>query len=432
MDDLMQGILGENANQIDIEIHDGNDLSAKTVMYDPDLSGNIAWEKSNFHTSKLIEIAGHQWTLAVRSQDGFEARLDRKRPLLIAFSGVVASMLLALLTQVLAQSRVRALRSAHQINRELTERKRAQEGLRLAAIVLSMVEEAVIVTDADNNIISVNPAFSTITGYSANEVLGKNPRIFSSGKHSPEFYHEMWETMLATGTWRGEIWDRRKNGEFYIKWLSIKLVRNEAGELTHYMAVFTDISERKQAEERMQHLAHHDSLTGLPNRTLFNDRLQQSIAKAKRDKTRLALMFLDLDKFKPVNDTYGHAVGDLLLKEVAKRLHECIKRESDTAARLGGDEFVLLLPSIATAEYARLVADKVLRSLAQPFELACHTLNISVTIGIAIYPEDGKNELILTKNADIAMYYAKAAGRNNAMVFDAETMRDISESEDGE
>ncbi|MEO8332370.1 MAG: diguanylate cyclase, partial [Gallionella sp.] len=329
------------------------------------------------------------------------------------------ALLLSIFAWLLVRGRVRAVQAAEQLNRELVERKRAEEDLRLAATVVKTVEEAVLVTDANNLIVSVNPAFTAITGYLPEDVIGKNPRILSSGKHSTEFFKELWKTLLATGSWHGEIWDRRKNGALYVKWLSIRLVRDEHDRLTHYVAVFSDISDRKSAEERMQHLAHYDVLTDLPNRALFSDRLQQGIAQAKRDKTRMALMFLDLDKFKPINDKLGHAVGDLLLKEVAKRLLNCV-RESDTVSRIGGDEFVVLLPTIEAELDAMLVADKILHSLDQPFDLAGHSMDISVSIGLVVYPEHGSDERAITKNADIAMYYAKASGGNNAKLFRAD------------
>lgn len=247
--------------------------------------------------------------------------------------------------------------------------------MRLAASVFNTVDEAVMVTSPDNFIVTVNPAFTAITGYSPDEVIGKNPRMFSAGKHSSAFYQEMWEKLVADGSWQGEICNRRKNGGLYIEWLSINVVRDENGKTTHHVAVFSDISERKAAEEQLHRMAHYDVLTGLPNRTLFTDRLHQALRKAKRDQAHLALMFLDLDKFKPVNDTLGHNIGDLLLTEVAKRLLDCV-RESDTAARIGGDEFVVLLSHIEAEQDAISVAEKILHALVQPFELAGHSLHI--------------------------------------------------------
>jgi len=416
MVDLMQDILADISGEIDIEIHDGGVVADETMIYDPDLSGIGGNPDAQFKSRSRIEVADHYWTVVIRSLYGFEMLVDRGKANFVAYVGIETGMLLSMFAWLLVQSRVRAIKAAEQLNRELAERERLEEGLRLAATVVKTVEEAVLVTDANNLIVSVNPAFTDITGYSPEDVVGKNPRVLASGKHSKEYFKELWGTLLATGSWHGEIWDRRKSGESYVKWLSIKLVRDEDGHLTHHVAVFSDISERKAAEERMQHLAHYDVLTDLPNRALFSDRLQQEIALAKRNKTRMALMFLDLDKFKPVNDTLGHAVGDLMLKEVAKRLLSCV-RGSDTVARMGGDEFVVLLPTIETEQDAMLVADKILHALGQPFELAGQSAHISASIGLVVYPEHGSDERALTKNADIAMYYAKGRGRNNAKLF---------------
>ena len=299
---------------------------------------------------------------------------------------------------------------------DITERHQREDALRLAATVFNTVDEAVVVTNLDNLIVSVNPAFTAITGYLPEEVIGKNPKLLASGMHAPEFYQGMWEKLIASGSWHGEIRNRSKSGRLFVEWLSIKQVRNDKGLPTHYVAVFSDITERKAAEERMRHLAHYDVLTGLPNRTLFSDRLQQSIAKARRDKTRLALMFIDLDMFKPVNDLYGHHVGDLLLKEVAGRLRECLRRESDTVVRMGGDEFVVILPEIESAQDAITVAEMILLAINQAFEIAGHTLHISSSIGIACYPEHGRDEKHLLKQADDAMYRAKEGGRNRMVL----------------
>lgn len=295
---------------------------------------------------------------------------------------------------------------------DITERHRSDEALKLAATVLGTMDEAVIVTDRDNKIISANPSFTAITGYLPEEVAGRNPRLLASGIHGPEFYREMWSTLNTSGAWHGEIHNRRKGGKLFVEWLSIKLVRDAKGAVTHHVAVFSDISERKAAEERMRQMAHYDVLTGLPNRILFADRLQQSIAKARRDKTRVALMFIDLDEFKPVNDMFGHHVGDLLLKEVARRLQECLRRESDTVVRMGGDEFVVILPEIEASLDASRVAEKILHTLKQPFAIAGHDIHISSSIGIAAFPEHAADEKQLLKSADEAMYRAKEGGRN--------------------
>ena len=302
------------------------------------------------------------------------------------------------------------------ISTDITERQQAEESRQLAATVLNTIDEAVLVTDATNNIITVNPAFTAITGYSAEEVIGKNPKLLSSGLHDAGFYRAMWEKLATKGNWSGEIHDRRKNGEVFIEWLSIHQIRDKGGNLTHHVAVFSDISQRKMAEERIYHLAHYDILTNLPNRTLFTDRLRQAIVKAKRDRTHMALMFIDLDKFKQVNDTLGHQAGDSLLMETAKRLKGCV-RESDTAGRMGGDEFVVLLEDIDNEMDAIAVAEKILHALDQPFGLGGHSLHISSSIGVAIYPEHGLDDGTLIRNADAAMYRAKASGGAAKVLF---------------
>jgi len=263
----------------------------------------------------------------------------------------------------------------------------------------------------------VNPAFTIITGYTQRDVIGKTPSLLASGTHDQAFYQDMWQQINTQGGWHGEIRNRRKSGQLYVEWLSIKRVCDTKGQVTHYVAVFSDISERKASEERMHHLAHYDVLTDLPNRVLFGDRLAQAIASAQRDNRHLALMFIDLDKFKPVNDELGHPVGDQLLRAVAKRLRQCVLRDSDTVARVGGDEFVVMLHDVESEQDAMTVATKIRSALEQPFELGEHTVSISSSVGIAMFPQHGASENALLKNADIAMYHAKDAGRNRVQFF---------------
>ena len=304
---------------------------------------------------------------------------------------------------------------------DISAHKRAEEELRLAVTVFNTMDEAVMVTGPDQHIIKVNRAFTVITGYSPDEVIGKNQDLLSSGMQSPVFYEKQWETLTTTGSWQGEVRNRRKSGEVYVGWLFIKQVLDQQGMLTHHVAVFSDISERKATEDNMRHSAHYDALTDLPNRTLFTDRLRQALTQAKRDKAQMAMMFIDLDQFKPVNDTHGHDVGDLLLKRVAERMLNCL-RASDTAARIGGDEFVVLLPTIEDVRDAMMIAEKILQALSQPFELTGHSLNISASIGVAVYPEHGSDEKLLLRNADIAMYHAKKIGRNNVKLYQSEML----------
>jgi len=300
---------------------------------------------------------------------------------------------------------------------DITERHEHEQALQLSSTVLHTMDEAVTVTDASNTIISVNPAFTVITGYSEHDAIGKTPSLLASGTHDKAFYEEMWNSINTQGGWHGEIRNRRKSGQLYVEWLSIKCVRDAHGVLTHYVAVFSDISERKASEERMHHLAHYDVLTDLPNRALLADRLTQAVAVAQREQQKLALMFIDLDKFKPVNDELGHPVGDMLLRAVAERLKQCLLRESDTVARIGGDEFVVMLLDVASTQDALVVASKIRDALERPFDLGAHTVSISASLGIAMYPEHGSTEAALLKNADTAMYHAKDSGRNLIQVF---------------
>ncbi|MFH2134428.1 MAG: diguanylate cyclase [Pseudomonadota bacterium] len=290
--------------------------------------------------------------------------------------------------------------------------KKGQEQLRLAAEVFVSSAEAIVITDVNNNIIQVNRAFTQITGYSAEEVIGQNPSILKSGEQGAEFYKEMWATLLATGAWQGEIMDRRKSGEIYPKWLSIAVVKNEQGAVTNYIALFTDITERRASFERIQHLAHFDALTNLPNRTLLNQHIEQSLLTAKRNRNKTALLFLDLDGFKVVNDTLGHHAGDILLREVAVRLKSCI-RETDMVSRMGGDEFVVVMSAISKSDDAAQVAKKIIDSLCVPFEIEGVVVNIGTSIGISIYPDDADESDVLKKFADAAMYEVKLSGKNH-------------------
>ena len=305
---------------------------------------------------------------------------------------------------------------------DITERKEATERLRLFARIFDTINEGVAVTDASNNIMLVNPAFSTITGYSATEAIGKNPRILHSGLMDKMFYDKMWQSIKKTGRWQGEITDRRKNGETYVEWLSISTMKDERGEFSHHIAVVSDISERKAAEERMVYIAQHDFLTGLPNRMMLHDRLTQAIAHAEREQRKVAVMFLDLDRFKAINDTLGHLVGDKLLQLVAGRISS-VARTSDTVSRLGGDEFAIMLPYIENTDDIAMIALKLLASIAGPYVVDGNEIEVTTSIGISVFPEDGIDSESLIAHADAAMYQAKGNGRNNYQFFTREMNR---------
>jgi diguanylate cyclase (GGDEF)-like protein/PAS domain S-box-containing protein len=292
----------------------------------------------------------------------------------------------------------------------INQRDRDQRRLRLSGTVFKTASDAIMVTDADNRIIDLNPAFERITGYSRDMVLGRNPRILKSGKHDAAFYASLWEQLLATGYWEGEVWDRRRNGEIYPKWMNITTIRTH-GRVSNFIATFRDISASKEAEMELETLAHYDSLTGLANRSLLTARLEQAVHLARRNNWQLGLIFIDLDHFKEINDSLGHSAGDRLLTEVAKRLRDQL-RESDTVARLGGDEFVILLERLSgTSAIAELLA-KIKAVLAAAFTLDSYGLYVTASMGISIYPDDGEDAEMLLRNADSAMYHAKKEGRD--------------------
>lgn len=302
--------------------------------------------------------------------------------------------------------------------KNLLTRKRTERQLQLAAHVFEHSGEAIMISDRDNRIVELNPAFTRLTGYTLEEVRGQNPRLLSSGRTTPEEYRAMWQALTERGLWQGEMWDRHKNGEVYPKLLTISTVKNARGEVDFYIANFSDISVQKEAA-RIRHLAYHDALTGLPNRAHLTIALEQALADARRAGGEIAVMFIDMDRFKTINDSLGHHVGDQLLVEVGRRLKECV-RESDIVARLGGDEFVVVLTGMASASAVTGVAGKLLNALARPYEVAGHMLHSSPSIGIGLYPADGDDIATLMKNADSAMYHAKEQGRNNAQYFRAE------------
>ncbi len=287
---------------------------------------------------------------------------------------------------------------------------RANEALLLAAQVFDNVLEAIVITDREGVILQANPAFETVTGFRVDEALGRRANLLKSDRHPPEFYQQMWQQLTTVGSWRGEIWNRRKDGEIYPAMLTIVSVRNAEGEITHYIGTQEDISLNKLNEERIRHLAFHDPLTGLANRVLFADRIMTSIQRGKRESRQLALIVLDLDGFKAVNDTYGHAAGDQLLVEIARRLQGVLRAE-DTVARFGGDEFTALLPEIDVPGDAETVAQKILATVSEPVAIAGHQVQVSASVGISIYPVHGEDYQTLFAAADAAMYQAKLAGK---------------------
>ncbi len=275
---------------------------------------------------------------------------------------------------------------------------------------------AVLITDAQATILAANRAFTEITGYSAEDVIGQTPRILQSGRQDADFYETMWHALLTKGQWQGEIWNRRKDGEIYPEHLTINAVRSDEGEIVNFIAIFSDTADRKEQEERLSYLAYHDELTGLANRTQFFDRLDRAISLMRRQGGLLAVLVLDLDGFKAANDTFGHNAGDLLLGAVSKRLMDAL-RESDTVARMGGDEFAAVLPVVDSIKGTRSAAKRVLDELCRPFYLAGDQITIGASIGIALYPQDARTAVDLVKHADEAMYSVKKRGKRGFAFF---------------
>lgn len=300
--------------------------------------------------------------------------------------------------------------------RDITTHEIKQNVTKLANKVLENTSEGIMVTNARGEIISVNPAFEIVTGYSSEDVIGKNPNILQSGIHDRQFYKTMWKQVKEHGYWKGEIWNKRKNEEIYPEWLTICSIHDGLGKLINYVAVFTDITDRKYAEEQLRYLAHYDSLTGVANRYSLNKRLEGLILTAEKYGQQLAVLFLDLDRFKQINDTLGHNYGDLLLKRVSSRLKGLIKNK-DMIARLGGDEFVIVLPNIKHPKEAIHTASRIIDALTKSFFLNNHEVFITTSIGISLYPLDGTDMETLLRNADKAMYVAKAGGRNQYELY---------------
>lgn len=314
----------------------------------------------------------------------------------------------------------RSLIVAHlDLENRFQAQRRAEEELRLYATVFTNASEGMTITDATTKIIAVNPAFCQITGYSKEGIIGKTPKILNSGRQNDAFYQNMWNTLNSQGQWKGEIWNSRKDGSTFPEWLSITAITDQNNQPSHYIGVFTDITERKQNEARIHHLAHHDALTGLPNRLLLSERIQHGIQTSPSSHLKTAVIFIDLDRFKNINDTLGHSVGDDLLIQVAHR-GLSVLRETDTFCRQGGDEFVAVLTGLSSRQEAGHICDELLNTLCQPYLLAGHELTVSGSAGIAVYPEDGDNATELLRKADLAMYRAKEIGRNTFCYFSAE------------
>ncbi|MDH5259517.1 MAG: PAS domain S-box protein, partial [Gammaproteobacteria bacterium] len=310
------------------------------------------------------------------------------------------------------------------IFRDISERKKTEERLSLSQKIFEDTAKLILVTDIHTNIIDANNAFCESTGYSREELIGQSPKLLQSGRHDSKFYRELWNSLNESGYWKGEIWDQKKNGEIFPTWSTISAVKDNEGQIINYVAISSDISVIKQSEKRLEHLAHYDQLTKLPNRMLFNDRLNMAIARADRHNTKLAVMYIDLDGFKQVNDSLGHTAGDKLLIDVANRLQSCV-RDEDSISRLGGDEFAVIVDQLESIESLRVLAKRISRKLAISLNYENREISVTGSIGIAIYPSNGTTEETLLRHADQAMYYAKQQGANTYQFFDPAMNEDI-------
>ncbi|PRC92803.1 putative bifunctional diguanylate cyclase/phosphodiesterase [Solimicrobium silvestre] len=390
--------LNEEAEKLhqDISSHSINSDTVHTFMIRTNIINQHLTEQENLFSSTLATIS--------RSASHASRNFSYTIALLFTLLGVGISWTII--------ARIRAID---------TVLHNSEAYLRIAATAFES-QENLIITDANEVILRVNKAFTENTGYSAEEIIGQTPRLLKSGRHPPEFYKEMWETIQLKGAWQGEIWGRRKNGQIYPKWLSISAVKGAGGHITHYIGSYIDITERKEAEEKIKYIAFHDHLTNLPNRRLLLDRLQQALTSNARSGRKGALLFIDLDNFKDLNDTLGHDTGDLLLQQVAQRL-EASFRENDTVSRMGGDEFVVMLLDLSehhmeAATQTELIGEKTLAILSQPYQLDKYELTCTASIGITLFDGNDQMKDELMKQADIAMYQAKKAGRNTLRFFD--------------
>ncbi len=409
MDNLMNGILGGLADRVDIEIYDSEKVLDGTLMYDSSRHG--AGISPLFRAVRTIDIIGREWTMMIHTLPAFDARLDREKPQIVVNAATGVSLLLTLIVWLLVRGRRLNLQMAAYFAENEARLREMFEDLNSGVAIYQASPDGL-----DFTLTALNPAAERIEKVASAEVIGKKvtqafPGITKMGLL--KVFRRVWQSGEAEHFPAAFYEDERVSG-----WRENYVFKLSSGEM---VAIYNDVTERKLKEDRTRYEAHYDALTHLPNRTLMTDRIRQALAAVKRDRTRLALMFVDLDKFKPVNDEFGHETGDLLLQEVAIRLQSCM-RESDTVARMGGDEFIVLLPSIE-AEHseaerdAMLVAEKIRHALSQPFELAGHRLEISCSIGVAVYPEHGSDEEQLLKHADSAMYKAKQSGRNNVQIY---------------
>jgi len=372
---------------------------------DQTLSREFTW-------SGIVSLPERNWSLQLSATPQFLDRFAIWQPWGVLFGGFLVVLLLTF-------HMFNRIRRSARIKRLVLAREWAEQEMKLSARVLENTPEGVMITGLDLRIISVNPAFVQTTGYSKDEAIGQLPSLLKSGRHDKSFYQDMWQALLESRQWQGEIWNRRKNGDIYPEWLNITSIYDDDGRVINYAGIFSDLSAQEHVRKRIHNLAYYDALTGLPNRELFQDRLNNILAQRIQNNRIVALMFLDLDRFKAINDTLGHKMGDKLIKSTAKRLKQCV-RKGDTIARLGGDEFTVIITGLSQLEEAAQVAKKIIKSFSLPFHIDGQNLFISTSIGIGVFPINGKSAETLIKNAEIAMYRSKEEGGNSYHFYEAE------------
>jgi diguanylate cyclase (GGDEF)-like protein/PAS domain S-box-containing protein len=429
VDNLLKEVLSkEDLENFTLKVHDSgssidnNAQQILTKIFDSEVLVPVNQQLLEQDIQLKLNVAGRIWLLSFHSIIRPVSSSSQLILTLITGGGIAFSLLLygALYS---ASSRNRAMEKAKQLSTDLTN---SQEDLKIAETVFANSSEGMIITDVHANILTVNKAFTKITGYSLQEAINQTPRILKSNVQNNEFYKRMWETLKNEGCWQGELWNRRKNGTLFAEWLTINAYRNSEGSTIRYICIFRDITEEKATQEHIQHLAFYDPLTDLANRTLLEDRMINAIHEAKRDGSNIAILFIDLDRFKIINDSLGHHIGDKLLQEVSNRIKGCV-RESDTVARLGGDEFIVLLTGFKGFERTTAVMSRITKCLDETFSIERHPFHLSISTGISLYPKDGQEPDVLLKHADTAMYQAKGAGGNNYQFFDAQMNKEAIE-----
>lgn len=415
--------LSEGRDELDRLLHASRDIHVVTDPSGAIVQANPAAERLGPRDS-MVGLKLEAWVqsayiaafLALQQGTATNGTLGDRECELHLTSGLPGNPTMIVIASVIGVRRDGELHFLHWILRDVTHVRESEFETRLSSMVFRSSAEGIIITDVEGEILAVNPAFTRITGYTAAEAIGKNPRILSSGMQPPSFYAEFWRALREEGVWQGEIFNRRKSGEVYPEWLNVTTVRDNEGQILSYIAILSDLSRLLAAEKQLAYLAHYDSLTKLPNRHLFGDRLDRAVAQARRTQQKFSLLFVDLDRFKPINDRFGHLAGDGVLKEVATRLQGGV-RESDTVARLGGDEFVIIAPGLCgEAEIGRLCA-KLIDAISRPLSIDSHELSVGGSFGCAVYPDHGTDGLDLLKRADEAMYRAKHVGGGSYALF---------------